>query len=178
VGACPHRNRSTDMDYPKRKYPRLKKYDYRLPGYYYITIHAYKDSPALSFIQKGSPEKRAEVMLTKQGHIAQQQLLALQQRYDNLKVDKYVIMPTHIHIIFQLLHTQRTLESSPSIPSIVGTYKSITTRAINQACNTPGRKLFQTSFFDSVLRSEKAYQECWLYIDRNPDKWSMQPDDL
>jgi len=166
------------MNYPKRKYPRLKEYDYRLPGYYYITIHGAKDGPVLSFIRAGTPEKRAEVMLTKQGSIAQQQLLALQQRYDNLRVDKYVIMPTHIHVIFRLLDTGRSLESCDSIPDIVGAYKSITTREINRANNTPGQKVFQTSFYDTVLRNEKAYQECWLYIDGNPDKWYLHPDDL
>lgn len=166
------------MNYPKRKYPRLKAYDYRLPGYYYITIHGAGDAPALSCIRAAAPGKRAEVILTKPGIVAQQQLLALEQRYHNLKVDKYVIMPTHIHVIFRLLDTGRCLESCASIPDIVGAYKSIATRKINRANNTPGRKLFQPSFYDTVLRNEKAYQECWLYIDGNPDKWHTHPDDL
>ena len=58
---------------------------------------------------------------------------------------------------------------------IVGAYKSLTTRAINQKQNTPGRKQFQTSFFETVLRSERAYQECWRYIDENPLKWLLDP---
>ena len=166
------------MNYPKRKYPRLKAYDYRLPGYYYITIHGAKSAPALSCIRAAAPGKRAVVILTKQGLVAQQQLLALEHRYDHLKVDKYVIMPTHIHVIFRLLETGRSPESCASIPDIVGAYKSITTREINRSCNTPGQRQFQTSFYDTILRNEKAYQECWLYIDGNPDKWYAHPDNL
>lgn len=160
------------MNYPKRKYPRLKTYDYSLPGYYYITIHMEKDSPDLSVIQKGTPMERAKVLLTRQGVIAQQQLLALEQRYSNLKIDKFVIMPTHIHFILRLLEWNvGEMSHHPTIPEIVGAYKSLTTRTINQEFQTPGQKRFQTSFYDTVLRNETAYQECWRYIDENPDKW-------
>ena len=116
--------------------------------------------------------------MTKQGAIAQQQLLALEQRYDYLRVDKHVIMPTHIHVILRLLETEKKLESRASIPDIVGAYKSITTRAINRESGAPGQKIFQTSFYDTVLRNERAYQECWTYIDGNPDKWHLKPEDL
>ena len=117
-------------------------------------------------------------MLTKCGEIAQQQLKSLEQRYDNLKVDKYVIMPTHVHVILHLLETEKEMGLRPAIPEIVGAYKSITTRAINAECGTPGRKIFQASFYDTVLRNEKAYQACWLYIDGNPDKWHLNPEDI
>ena len=38
--------------------------------------------------------------------------------------------------------------------------------------------MFQTSFYEEVLRNEKAYQECWRYIDENPLKWLLAPEDL
>ena len=60
---------------------------------------------------------------------------------------------------------------------VVGAYKSITTRECNRIMGTPGQPLFQTSFYESVLRNEKAYQECWRYIDENPLKWALNPED-
>ena len=66
----------------------------------------------------------------------------------------------------------------PGVPEIVGAYKSLTTREMNQQMNTPGMKRFQRSFYDTVLRTEKAYQECWQYIDGNPDKWLMESEDI
>ena len=90
-----------------------------------------------------------------------------------MKLDKYVIMPTHIHAILTL-----TEGGGVTLTGIVGAYKSLMTRVLNQLYGTPGRKRFQTSFYETVLRNEKAYQECWRYIDENPDKWSLKPDDM
>ena len=162
------------MEFQNRKYPRLKQYDYSQPGYYYITIHKERHTPALSFI-KQYPGERAAVCLTDEGCVAQEQLLLLEKRYDYVKVDKFVIMPTHIHVIFRFLDG---LMLRPGLPEITGAYKSVTTREINHRKNTPGMRRFQRSFYDTVLRTEKAYQECWLYIDGNPDKWIVDPEDV
>ena len=159
------------MEYPNRKYPRLKTYDYSLPGYYYVTIHIETGAPNLSVIRNTIPTERAKVCLTKYGVIAKEQLLALDSRYSNLKVDKYVIMPTQIPAILRLLETDSL--PRPSIPDIVGAYKSLTTREMNSKFNTPGQKQFQRSFYETILRNEQSYQECWLYIDGNPDKWYL-----
>ena len=162
------------MEYHNRKYPRLKQYDYSQPGYYYITIHNERYVPALSFI-KQHPCERAAVYLTEEGRVVQEQLLLLENRYDYVKVDKFVIMPTHIHIIFRFLDG---MMPRPGLPEIIGAYKSVTTREINRRKDTPGMRRFQRSFYDAVLRTEKAYQECWLYIDGNPDKWIVEPEDV
>ena len=37
---------------------------------------------------------------------------------------------------------------------------------------TPGRVIFQTSYHDHIIRSEKDYLDHWNYIDANPAKWS------
>lgn len=37
---------------------------------------------------------------------------------------------------------------------------------------TPDQKLWQDSFYESVLQREKAYQNAWNYIDTNPAKWA------
>ena len=50
------------MEYKNRKYPRLKQYDYSLPGYYYITIHNERDVPFLSVIRQEG--ERAKIYLT------------------------------------------------------------------------------------------------------------------
>lgn len=98
------------MNLPKRKHPRLKSYDYSLPGYYYVTIHARTGAPALSTVRHrvttvAGNQQRAErpfVALTPVGTIAQRQLLNLQKRFPDVIIDKYVIMPTHIHMIIRM----------------------------------------------------------------------------
>ena len=166
------------MRYPERKHPRLKQYDYSLPGYYYVTIHAERNAPAFSDIFSGNIYCRARVCLTNTVEIIQKQLVLLEQRFSYVKVDKYVIMPTHIHVIVRLLEGTAGASPRPTLMEIVGSFKSLTTRACNQYANTPGRKLFQVSFYETVLRNELAYQECWRYIDENPDKWAIEPNDI
>lgn len=119
-----------------------------------------------------------EVELSVLGKIAEQELFALQKRYGYVKIDKYVIMPTHIHVIVRLMENMAGASPRPTVPEVIGAYKSLTTRRCNQALNTPGRKLFQTSFYDTVLRNEEAYQECWRYIEENPAKWLLDPEDI
>ena len=41
----------------------------------------------------------AQIELTVAGKIAENQLLQLTDRYPGVKVDKYVFMPTHLHMI-------------------------------------------------------------------------------
>lgn len=122
--------------------------------------------------------ERPEVLLTPVGEIARSQLFALQHRFPMVRIDKYVIMPNHIHVILQMTEVSAGASPRPTLMDVVGAYKSLTTRAVNNLRNSPGKKLFQPSFYETVLRNEKAYQACWAYIDTNPDKWAQNPDDI
>ena len=162
------------MEKPQRKYPRLKDYDYSLPGYYYVTIHTKFQGNILSQVGRG---RDPAVQLTKIGKVADQQLRQLEVRFPFVRIDKYMIMPTHIHAIIRLLEDSAGASPRPTLMEVVGAYKSITTRECNRIMGTPGQPLFQTSFYESVLRNEKVYQECWRYIDENPLKWALNPED-
>lgn len=123
------------MEYQNRKHPRLKQYDYSLPGCYFVTIHTLPDVPSLSLVQNGNTNQRACIRLLPPGEIARQQLLELEKRFLHMRLDKYVIMPTHIHAILTL-----TEGSEASLSGVVGAYKSLTTRVLNQLFDTPGWK--------------------------------------
>ncbi len=109
---------------PKRKPTRLKNYDYRTVGYYFITICTHNreglfskivgegseaalavlnDSPGDCQIREWTEPQRdlapPENQLFPFGKIAEQELCHLEKRYGNVKIDKYVIMPNHIHAI-------------------------------------------------------------------------------
>ena len=160
------------MELLKRKHTRLKDYDYSLPGYYYITIHMQGDD-ILSVIGDGECPM---VTLTPAGWVVHEQLFALEQRYSYVKIDKYVIMPTHLHAIIRLVGECEGTGRS-SLTDIVCAFKSLATRQCNQIFQSPGKKWFQTSFYESVLRNEAAYRECWRYIHENPHKWALNPED-
>ncbi len=167
----------------KRKHTRLKGYDYSQNGYYYITICA-KDMKCIfgrieklyESVGRGlAPAEKVfkdtKLILSPYGQIAEKQLFELEKRYDYVKIDKYVVMPNHIHAIIVLEGKAAGASPRPTLPDIVCAYKSITTRMCNKMSNVVGRQIFQVSFFDEILESEEGYLNIWQYIDENPRKW-------
>lgn len=173
-------------NYPSRKHPRLKNYDYSSNGYYFVTVCSENMSYVFSSINRNAGCELASndreytdtvVSLSDVGLIAEQQLLDLESRFGFVKIDKYVIMPNHIHAIIildgQTAGASRSAGASPrpTLMDIICAYKSLTTRICNKSQNRLGRKLFQTSFYEEIIRNEKAYQRIWEYIAENPRKW-------
>ena len=175
--------------FPKRKHPRLKNYDYSQNGYYFVTICASNRrcvfgthqnvgrglAPAENTHHPVGREpapaaQNSRIVLTPRGEIAKQQLAALEKRYDFVRVDQYVIMPNHIHMIL-VLEGKAGASPRPTLSDILCAYKSLTTRTCNVAFNTPEEKLFQTSFYEKVIRSDEGYFAACQYISENPRKW-------
>jgi len=154
---------------PKRKHPRLDHYDYSTAGAYFITICTQSRRCLLSRIV-GRGLAPAEIQYSTYGQIAQEQLLLLEQRYPSLKIDQYVIMPNHIHAILLLEETAGDSQH-PTIMDIVCVYKSLTTRLCKKA--QPIDKLFQTSFYEHVIRGREDYHEIVEYIVNNPKQWEL-----
>ncbi len=163
-----------DNKLPKRKHPRLKNYDYSSNGYYYITINTYNNQSVLSKVGRGLAPAEAEITLTPIGRIAEEQLFDLEKRYSGLNIDKYVIMPNHIHAILILNNLTAGASPRPTLPDIICAFKSLTTRICNKQFDTPGKKLFQVSFYDEILENENHYLEAWQYIENNPLKFLLK----
>ena len=154
---------------PQRKHPRLKEFDYSTPGAYFVTICAQNRRCLFSRIV-GRGLAPAEVQLTSLGRIARTQLFSLENRYDHLKIDQFVIMPNHIHAIL-LLNESAGASPRPTIPDIICAYKSLTTRQFRSSGHTG--KVFQTSFFEHVIRGQSDYDEIAQYILNNPKQWEL-----
>ena len=89
---------------PDRKIIRLAEYDYNVNGVYFITICSKNREKIFSEIKT---EKHSDgsvtvnVELTEVGKTAEKYILS-SERIDGVKIDDYVIMPNHIHIIVAL----------------------------------------------------------------------------
>ena len=144
-------------------------FDYSKSGGYFITICTQDRKCTLSrIVGRGfTPAAINEVVLTKYGKVAQEQLMLLEKRYCNVKVDRYVIMPDHIHVVF-ILNDLAGASPRPTIMDIVCAYKSLVTRE----CKKHGfvGKLFQTSFYEHIIRNRDDYDACVRYIAENPSK--------
>ncbi len=90
------------MEYPKRKQIRLTNYDYSAPGAYFITICTHERCCILSQITVGEQLAAPETSLSAIGRMVDEQIRSLPARFPNLTVDRYVVMPNHIHLLLSL----------------------------------------------------------------------------
>ena len=154
------------MELPKRKGNRLQDYDYSSPGAYFITICT-KDRKNLLWRDVGasisSPE---DVALSDAGKIVDKAIKNIPVRYPAISVDRYVIMPNHVHLLLQI-HTNEDADllRVPSISIVIQQMKGYVTKEL-------GDSVWQKLFHDHVIRNEADYCKIWNYIEGNPMKWS------
>lgn len=109
------------MDFPKRKRHRLADYDYSSPGYYFVTICTYEKQHLLSVINPGDSPGQWENKLTVLGKIVQETLECIPNHFANVRIDKSVIMPNHLHAIIVL----EKEEHRASLSDIICAFKSL-----------------------------------------------------
>lgn len=153
---------------------RLEQYDYSQNGAYYITIctkdrqnilweHANNQNPTSVGANSVRPQK-----LSKCGIIINDAIVKIPNIYDSVFVEKYVIMPNHIHLIILIdndLNKRRTM-FAPTISRVVKQFKGYCTKQM-------GKTIWQKSFYDHIIRNEIDYHRIWQYIDENPAKWEL-----
>ena len=144
------------MELPVRKHNRLAEYAYDTPSAYFITICT-KDRRNLLCDIVGDD---AHIVPKKYGMVAQKYLSHITE------LDKYVIMPNHIHMILRIDGTMKASSPTQSISTIVRSFKTMVTKEI-------GESIFQRSFHDHVIRGQADYDEIWTYIENNPKKWQL-----
>jgi len=156
------------MNLPNRKPTRLKNFDYSQNGYYFVTICTYNKKCIFGNVV-GQGLAPAVMNLSAFGKIANKEIHNLKNRYENICIDKCVIMPNHIHAIIVIQNKTAGASPCPTLSDIVCTFKSMTTR--NCHLINSKIKIWQTSFHDHIIRNEVDYMKIWEYIDTNPLKW-------
>jgi REP element-mobilizing transposase RayT len=143
---------------PERKSIRLKGHDYAQAGVYFTTICT-KDK-AFFFWDAGTAKHIGRPCLFDVGMAVDTAINNIPKIYDGVLVDKYNIMPNHVHLILQITSSGRTV----AVPTIINQMKGYVTRII-------GKSVWQGRFNDRIIRDEKEYLLIWKYIDENPLKW-------
>ena len=147
---------------PARKRIRLDKYDYSQRGAYFVTICVKDKHELLGTIDVGANCVRPH--LSDYGKIVDKEISALPMIYDFVDIDKYVIMPNHIHMIIVLDSDGRT-QFAPTISRIVKQFKGSITKQI-------GFSPWQKSFHDHIIRNKDDYRRICKYIEDNPMLWT------
>ena len=170
------------MEQPVRKNHRLD-YDYGSKGYYFVTLCTYNKMKLLSAVGSAAPGAPYHVRLTDLGRKVAECWFRMEQLDANVRIDKVIFMPNHIHGIIELTNEDwRELPEKQydfeiaerrgrrSLQGLMHDFKSVTTRIYKRDFGAD-HSLWQQSFYDTVLRSQEYYIRAWQYIDDNPVKW-------
>ena len=169
-------NVDKEKEFPKRKDLRLKQYNYSSKGAYFITICIKDRMRLLSDIIKPvgvGAHDDPQIRLTKIGKVVEKYLLS-SENISGMKIDRYVIMPDHIHVIIFLYpeeYTKRKVGSSRAptptnemLPHIVSTFKRFCNKEL-------GNNIFQRGYIEHIIRDREDYETRTKYIYENPMRW-------
>jgi len=144
-----------------RKSLRLKNHNYGWSGAYFITIHAagYEmlfENPALYAI-------------------LEKQWYALPERFPNLTLDEFIIMPNHVHCIVKL---EGNVEKPTTLGRVMGAYKSIAAvkwlrhiEALGIAGLELSGRIWERDYYEHVIQNTRELEQKRHYIRDNPRRW-------
>jgi putative transposase len=161
------------MELPKRKRTRLEGYDYSRNGAYFLTLCSKDKKPIFSRIVGRGILDAPDIELTLYGKCVENAIRFISENNPDIAIDKYVIMPNHVHLLVRVLQTEkdafgasrRPRPTEAAIPKMISSLKRYTDR-------TSGITLWQTGYYDHIVRDEQDYQTRWQYIDGNPTRWA------
>jgi putative transposase len=171
----------------QRKQIRLKDYHYSSPGWYYLTICTQNRQCLLGEIIND------RMVLNQTGKIVDRIIKQLSNRYQNINLDIYQIMPNHIHIIIHITNNNNNVGAGYSRPKttlgqIVAWFKYQSTKHINNINGlknptdngsenpTPTgerkfTKIFQRNYYEHIIRNEEELNKVKQYIADNVVNW-------
>ena len=153
---------------PKRKQIRIPDYDYSTPGAYFITVCTANREPLFWSDRRGELCSPENVPLSDIGKIVENEIRKMDSVYDAVCVEKYCIMPDHIHFILSVNTDENgRTQFAPTISRVIKQFKGSITKQV-------GRPIWQKSFYDHGIRNRQDYKEIWEYIENNPLKYALQ----
>jgi putative transposase len=176
---------------PVRRSIRLPSYDYSQIGHYFITICAYEMRHVFGTFANGA------VVLNVVGRISLDCWREIPEHFAHVEIDAFVIMPNHLHGILTIRRSHATsirgsiedghgcpvplqpsLErfqrpSVGAIPTIIRSYKQTVTYLARQRLTRPSLAIWQSNYYERVLRDGKEFAEASRYIFENPMKWQV-----
>jgi REP element-mobilizing transposase RayT len=185
-----------DRPHGHRRSIRLPGYDYAQPGAYFVTIctddgECLFDDPVLRRVAEtmwqqipshfGRVTLDAWVVMPNHTHgvLILSDIPGVGARHSQQEVP---LTTPHASVEANGKVHDLPGNASPARPSgapagslgvIVGNYKSITTRRINQIRKTPGTTVWQRSYYEHIVRSERALDAIRAYITTNPARWHL-----
>jgi len=165
-----------DPNIHNRRSIRLPEYDYSQDGWYFITICTKSQKCLFGKFANG------QIQLYEYGRIVDKCWRWLSNQYDYVHLDEYVVMPNHLHGIINICRgssrtaltriapTRNTQKCKP-LSRLIGAFKTISTKRINNIQKTPGSKLWQRNYYEHIIHNEEELNRIRQYIADNPANW-------
>ena len=153
---------------PDRRSTRLRSYDYSRAGSYFVTICAQNRECLFGNVMDD------EMRLNAAGAIVQTVWDELPNHYPNVELDRFVVMPNHLHGIIVIVGAG--LKPTPTkhgLPEIVRALKTFSARRINEMRNTPGVPIWQRNYYEHIIRNDESLHRIREYIVNNPAQWAL-----
>ncbi len=161
-----------------RKSYRLPGHDYRLPGWYFVTVCTQNRECHFGDIVDG------RMRLSSIGRIVRDEWRRTARIRRNVSLDEFTIMPNHIHGIIvidndgthcrdeaRLVPTgNRISPYANSLAAIVGSFKSACTKSI-RTFHPNAPFAWQPRYHDHLLRDADELERTRWYIRTNPERW-------
>lgn len=163
-----------------RRSIRLPGYDYTQPGAYYITVCTYKRQCWFGDVVDG------KICYNQLGYIAYSFWSALPRRFSHIELDAFIVMPNHLHGILIITEGTKHLQQKDtpkkeqfgkpvvgSIPTVIRSFKSAVSKRINLMRRTKEPPVWQSNYYESIIRIETGLYRVRQYIINNPLQWEM-----
>ncbi len=154
-----------------RKTTRLQGADYNSTGVFFLTVCTKERKCILSRIVGTGVLDGPKVELTKYGKIAEKYINQLNDFYNDISVEDYVIMPNHIHIMLFVKGAKNGPSGTP-VPTVQNTVVARFLSTFKRFCNKEyGMNIWQYRSNDHIIRNRQDYDEHLKYIHENPIRW-------
>lgn len=136
------------------------------PGFYAVTICIQNHRAVLGKVID------SQVHLSEAGLIVQQTWKALSQRFAQIALHEFVVIPNHMHGIIEMMEVPRQI--SPQGAPLWAIIRSFKASACYQIRRLPGHPWFcwQNRYYWSLLSSERRLATMRDYIRNNPSRWT------
>ena len=110
--------------------------------------------------------------LSSHGKIADKNIHKMDAFYDHVSVDKYVIMPDHIHLLIRI--DEQNGHPGRGVPTRRTSVVSRFVGTLKRFCNKEyGGNVWQRGYYDHVVRDRSDYDDIYRYIETNPTQWEL-----
>lgn len=161
-----------------RKRIRLRYYDYRQTGVYFVTICTDRQRPTFGSIRDG------DISLSPLGKLVVTRWVAIPVHARAVSLDLFVVMPNHIHGLLVVdgpgIHNESKRRPGElrggSLGAVVGGFKASVTRLGRDQRIVGTEPVWQRGFWEHIVRDPEGLARIRRYIAENPSRWHCDPE--